>query len=180
MGGEVEDGGAAEIAHVQVAIRHDQLVVPGGGLGHDLALRVADDGMAEELVPVLHPALGHADAEAGILVAAGLDREMAVQHAQVVRLEAAPVLVDAGGVVAEHDQLDLLQPEHAPGLGPAAVVADQHADIHILAADWGADHGEAEVADLEVPLLQVLHLPDRVVVLVPGQVDLAVLQDDLA
>ena len=53
-------------------------------------------------------------------------------------------------------------------------------DRDALRQDGARKRHDDEVADLEVPLLQVLHLPDRVVVLVPGQVDLAVLQDDLA
>ena len=79
MAGEVEDGGPAQLAHAEVALRHDHLIIPGRRLGHDLALRVDDDGMAEQLMPILAAGLGHADAETCILVAAGLDREMAVR-----------------------------------------------------------------------------------------------------
>ena len=79
-------------------------------------------------------------------------------------------------VVAEQDQLDALQAHDAIGLGPAAVVADQHADDRI---ERPPDR-KAEVADLEVALLEVLEGDALAVVGVARQVHLAVLADDLA
>jgi hypothetical protein len=79
-------------------------------------------------------------------------------------------------VVAEHDELDPLQAQHPPGLGPAAVVADQHA--HDPA--HGAPDGKAEVARLEIALLEMLEGAFGVELGMAGKVDLAVLADDPA
>ena len=96
-----------------------------------------------------------------------------VEHPQVCRL---PVVdVHLGGVVAEHDHLDALEPEDPVGLGPAAVVADAHPEDPAE----GLPHRETEVADLEVALLEVLERRFGQVVGVSGEVDLPVLPDDL-
>ncbi len=87
---------------------------------------------------------------------------MIVEVLQVVVLGGARVV--HGRVVAERHQLDGLEPEHAEGLRPAAVVADAHADP----AAEGVEGGEAEVADLEVALLQVLEGEVRLVLAMPG------------
>ena len=79
-------------------------------------------------------------------------------------------------VVAQHDHLDALQPHHAIGLGPAAVVADRHADD----AAERAEHREAQVADFEIALLEILERTPRLVLGVAGQVNLAVLAEDAA
>src|SRR5205807_135799 len=59
-------------------------------------------------------------------------------------------------------------------LRPAAIIADAHADD----AAHGAPDRKAEIAGLEVALLQVLEGARRIVVDVAGQMDLAVLADD--
>ena len=97
--------------------------------GDDLALRVDDDRVAEQFAAVLGAGLRRRHREAGVLIAAGLDRQMRVEHPQVMRFEAAGLHVQARRVVAEHHQLDALQPQHAPGFRPAAVVADHHAHV---------------------------------------------------
>ncbi len=79
-------------------------------------------------------------------------------------------------VVAEHDHLDVLQAHHAVGLGPAPVIADAHAEV----AAHRLPHAKAQVADLEVALLQVLEGAPGLVLGVARQVDLAVLAGDLA
>ena len=48
------------------------------------------------------------------------------------------------------------------------------------AAHRRADHREAEIADLEIALLQMLHLAARIVFGVAGQMHLAVFQQDIA
>ena len=87
-------------------------------------------------------------------------------------------MVDVEGrrVVAEHDQLDALQAHDPIGLRPAAVVADQHADDPLERAP----DREAEIADLEVALLEVLERDACAVVGMARQVHLAVLADDPA
>jgi hypothetical protein len=54
--------------------------------------------------------------------------------------------------------LDLLQAQHAPGFGPAPVVADQHAQHAVTPDRRRAKGGDAEIAILEVALLQLLEL----------------------
>src|SRR5262249_23562391 len=65
---------------------------------------------------------------------------------------------------------------HAIGLGPAAVVADAHA--HDTAERLPGP--KAQVAHLEVPLLQILKRMVRTAFGVAGQVNLAILADDAA
>ncbi len=79
-------------------------------------------------------------------------------------------------VVAQHHHLDVLQTHHAISLGPAAVVADAHAHV----AAERLEHREAEIADLEVALLEVLERPLGLVLGMARQVDLAVLAGDAA
>src|SRR4029450_92986 len=78
--------------------------------------------------------------------------------------------VVARRVLADAHQLDALQTEHAVRLRPAPVVADEHAD----GAAERRVHGKAEVAGLEVALLEVLEPPPRLVLTMAGEVDLAV------
>ena len=78
-------------------------------------------------------------------------------------------------VVAEQNQLDALHAHDPIGLRPAAVVADAHADI----GAERAPHRKAEIARLEIPLLQMLERVMRAVVGMTGQMHLAVLADDL-
>src|ERR1043165_1584728 len=84
--------------------------------------------------------------------------------------------IDRRRVVAEHDHLDALQAHHTIGLGPAPVVADTHA--HDPA--HGAPYREAEIARLEIALLQMLEGALRIELGMARQVYLAVLADDLA
>ena len=79
-------------------------------------------------------------------------------------------------VVAEEHELDALQAHHPIGLGPAPVVADAHPD---QPAEQPPD-AEAEVADVEVALLEMLERSGRLVLGVAGQMDLAILPDDAA
>ncbi len=78
-------------------------------------------------------------------------------------------------VVAEDDEIGALQSQDPVDLGPPTVVAQAHADPQPV----DLEHAETKVADLEVVLLQVLgrRLPHRRGV--TGQMDLAVLADDL-
>ena len=111
---EGEDGGAAKLALLEVAVGNDEFVIPGGGLGDDFALRVDDDGVAEKFVAVFGAGFGDGDGEGGVLIGAGLDGEMGVEDPQMGRFKAGGGLVERGGVVAEHDEFDALQAEDAP------------------------------------------------------------------
>src|SRR5581483_11065233 len=66
------------------------------------------------------------------------------------------------------------QAHDAPGLGPAPVIADAHAEY----AAHEAPHREAEVAGFEVALLQVLVAALPVELGMARQMHLAVLADD--
>ena len=134
-----------------------------------------DAAAAEQRVAVLDAAFRGRDHEGGVLVGAGLHREVMVEQA-LLRPFLGLLRIHRGRVVAEHDHLDALQPHHPVGLGPAAVVAHRHAED----AAHGAPHREAEIARLEIALLQVLERPLGIELGMAGQVHLAVLADDLA
>ena len=85
-----------------------------------------------------------------VLVGAGLHRDHAVEQLQVLGL--GVILVRVRRVVAEHQQLHALQRHDPVGLRPAAIVADAHAHHPPVEVP----DREAEVADLEVVLLEVL------------------------
>ena len=104
----------------------------------------------------------------------GLQQQQVVEHAQVRRL--VPVDVVRRRVVAQHHHFGALQAHDAKGLGPTAVVANAHAHAGV----HGVPHLEAFVAHLEVLFLQVLKWRGRFVVVVAGQVHLAVATDDVA
>src|SRR5581483_10735307 len=82
--------------------------------------------------------------------------------------------VDGRRVEAERHHLHALQAHDAPGLGPAPVIADAHAEY----AAHEAPHREAEVAGFEVALLQVLVAALPVELGMARQMHLAVLADD--
>src|SRR5581483_7991996 len=75
---------------------------------------------------------------------------------------------------AQWNDVHVLRPHHAVGLWPAPVVADARADVGV----HGAPHAEAEVARLEVTLLQVLEGAPGLVLGMAGKMDLAVAADD--
>ena len=89
MAREIENRLAAQFAFAKIRFRHDQLIIPACRLRHDLPLRVHNDGMAEQLVPIFRAGLGGCDREAGILIAPGLDGQMAMEDTQMRRLKAA-------------------------------------------------------------------------------------------
>ena len=124
-------------------------------------------------MPVLDAGLGHGHHPGRVLIGAGLQRELVVEDALLGPLLAL-LRVDRGRVEAEHDHLDALQAHHAVDLGPAPVIADAHAED----AAHEAPDRKAEVARLEVALLQVLVRALLVELGVAGQVHLAVLADD--
>src|SRR5258707_12377815 len=77
-------------------------------------------------------------------------------------------------VVAERHDLDPLQPHHAPGLGPTPVVADAHPDDRIISAPYP----EALVADIEIPLFEMLEGRLGQMLGMAGQGDLPIASDD--
>ena len=89
MAREIENRLAPQFAFAEIGFRHNQLIIPASCLGHDLTLRVHNDRVAEKLMPIFRAGLGGCDCKAGILVASGLDGQMAMEHAQMRRLKAA-------------------------------------------------------------------------------------------
>src|SRR5204862_5983683 len=114
-----------------------------------------DRALPDHVIALLEAAFGGADHPGPVLIGAGLHDQMVVE--QLERIEVEAVAEANRRVIAEHDHLDALQAHDAIGLGPAPVVADAHA--HDPAE--GAEHAEAEIADLEIMLLQMLALPPR-------------------
>src|SRR5580698_7803951 len=86
---ERENRRPAEFTQGEIAVRGDQFVVPGCRHGDNLTLWIDDDGMAEQFATVFHAGLGGGDGEAGVLVAAGLDRQVRVEDTEMMRLETA-------------------------------------------------------------------------------------------
>jgi hypothetical protein len=170
--GEVEDVLAEVLAQRHVGLHADHLVFLGERARHDLARGRDDGGAADHVVAVLRAALGGRGHPDAVLVGIGLQRHQVRGGAQVHRL--VPVDVERRRVVAQHHHLGALQRHHAVGLGPAAVVAQAHAE----ARTHGVEHAKAQVAHLEELLFQVLEGRLGLVVRVARQVDLAVLADD--
>src|SRR5690606_9962829 len=118
--------------------------------------------------------LGDRDDPGPILVSARLHHDLIVERLQVIVLWHRRIMQRR--VIAEHHQLDALQAEDAIGLRPAPIVAQRHAGN----SPKGTPDAEAQVARLEIALLQVLESPPWLVLMVSRQMNLAVLADDLA
>src|SRR5215472_15369096 len=172
MTGEVEHGLLVGAAEVEVAAGHRQLVVEGGAHGDGLSRGRDDRALPDHVAALLAAALGHSHHPRGVLVGASLHHELVVEEPEGVVLGRGRVV--HGRVVAEENHLDVLQAHHAVRLRPPPVVADAHAEE----AAEGAPHAEAEVAHLEVALLEMLEGPPRLVLRVSGQVHLPVLAHD--
>ena len=153
---------------------HDQLVARPGGARHHLARGRHDHRIGERRHALLGAALGDAHHPGAVLIGAGLHRELVVEPRMLVVVGRRRVVQRR--VVPQHHHLDVLQAHHAIGLGPAPVVADAHAHV----AAERLEHRKAEIADLEVALLQMLERPLGLVLAMAGQVDLAVLAGDAA
>jgi hypothetical protein len=174
VGGEIEHGPLEVRRQPDVAIEADHLVLLGLRAHRDLAGRRDDERVAEHAEAVLEAALGGLDEPGGVLERHRLRHDEVVVHPERRRLGVVQVL--GRSVEAERHDLCALQRQHAERLGPAAVVADQHAGNRVQVPP----DAKAQVADLEVLLLEVLERGLGLVVGVPGQVDLAVLADDRA
>ena len=172
--GEVEHRLLAHLHQVEAQIGDDQLVLQRLRLGDDLARGLRDQRPADHADTFLDAGLRRGDDIARILIGAGLHDEVVVEVAQMLRLEGGGVLVRC--VVAERDDLRPLQAHRAVGFRPAAVVADRHA----VDGAHGAPDREAEIARLEIALLQMLPGAVRLMLGMTGQMHLAVLADDTA
>jgi hypothetical protein len=168
---EVEHRRLVRPAEREIAAGRDQLVAERAGHRHRLAGGRDDRRLADQIAALLAAGLGDADHPRRVLIGARLHRQLVVEVRERVVLRRGRVVERR--VVAEKDHLHALQAHHAVGLRPPAVVADAHAEH----AAEGAPHAEAQVADLEVSLLEVLERAIGLVLGVAGQVDLAVFPD---
>ena len=130
-----------------------------------------DAAPADEVRPLLLSGLRDADHPGAVHVGAGLHDQMVVEVREVV-VDRLPGDVRRR-VVAEEHELGPLKPEHPIGLRPAPIVADAHPDDAVERPP----RRKAEVADLEIALLQMLKGKLRPVVGMTRQVHLAVLPD---
>ena len=64
MAREIENRLAPQFASAEIGFRHNQLIIPACRLRHDLPLRVHNDGMAEQLMPIFRAGLGGCDRKA--------------------------------------------------------------------------------------------------------------------
>ena len=172
--GEIEDRVLAEPGGVEIAGMNQQFVRLGSGLDDDLAVGIDDQAATEQGVAVLDAGLRNADDPGRILVGPGLQREPIVEH-PLLECFHALLGIGRGRVVTDQNHLDALQPHHAIGLRPAPVVADRHAEN---AAEHTPDI-EAEIAGLEVTLLQMLEGAFGIELRMTRQMNLAVLSDNL-
>ena len=122
---------------------------------------------------VLDAGFGHGDDPRRVLVGSGLKGQLVVKNTPLWSLLAL-LRVDRGRIEAECDQLDALQCHYPVNFGPSPVIADAHAED----AAHEAPDRKAEIAWLEIALLQVLMGALRVEFGVARQVHLAVLADN--
>src|SRR6266436_6342385 len=155
---EVEDRLLAEDRGVEIAVGNDEFVVLALRLGADGALGIDDHAAADHRMAVLTSRLGDRHHEGRVLIGTGLHAEAMVEQA-LLRSLVGLLRVDRGRVVTERDKLDALQPHDPVGLGPAAVVADAHAEDTAKCPP----HRKAEIARLEITLLQMLEAALRVI-----------------
>src|SRR3546814_13044008 len=83
---------------------------------------------------------------------------------------------EARRVVAEQDHLRPLQRHDAVGFGPAAVVAEAHADDAV----HRPEPRESQIARPEIALVAMLKGPRRLVLAQTGQMQLGARSEDLA
>ena len=166
---EVEGRFLVGQAQIQVATRDRQLIALGRAGGHDLARRRDDAAAADHFAALFLAGLGHAHNPGAVLIGARLHDQVVVEHGQVVMFRRGVV---HRRVVAEQDHLGPLQAHHTIGFRPAAVIAQGHAH-HAAKAPPDAEFA----ARLEVALLQMLEGAPRLMLIMSGQMDLAVLPD---
>ena len=161
-------------AHREVAVGHDQLVAPTLGQRDHHAGGCDDAAMGQHVDALLRPRLARGRDPDPVLIGGRLHADEVMEGAKLVMLR--PVRQLRGRVVAEDHHLRPLQRHHPIGLGPAPVVADRHADL----GPEGLEDGKAQIAGLEIHLLQMLEGQVGDVHIAAGHMDLAILADDAA
>src|SRR5438445_8206657 len=157
---------------IEVAAGHAELVLEGGAHGDRLAGGRDDLALADHVAALFPAALGHTHHPRAVLICPRAHDEPVVEVRQEVVLGRRRIVY--GRVVAEEDHLHALETHDPVRLGPAAVIADAHADEPAE----GAPHAPAEIPHVKIALLQVLEGPPGLVLGMAGQVDLPVLAHD--
>src|SRR5215470_19124753 len=170
--GEIEHGFLAEPGRIEIAIVHEEFVGLSCRFSHHLTVRIDDHGTCHAVMAILDAALGDRYYPGRVLIGASLQRKLVVKHS-LFRSFITVLRVDRRRVETEHHHLDALQAEHSKRLRPAPVVADAHPEH----AAQHAPRRKAEVAGLEVALLEMLMAALRVEFVVTGEMDLAILAD---
>src|SRR5215467_4165531 len=173
VAGKIEHGFLAKPRRIEIAIVDKKLIVLRLCFRDDLTIWVDDHAASHAMMAVLDAAFGHRHYPGRVLIGAGLQRKLVVEHA-LCQPFVAVLRVDRGRVETKHHHLDALQPEHAKGHRPAPVVADAHTEY---AAQQAPRH-KAKVAGLEIALFKMLVTALRIEFVVAGKMDLAVLADN--
>ncbi|MHC2687027.1 hypothetical protein ACVJDU_008591 [Bradyrhizobium diazoefficiens] len=103
-----------------------------------------------------------------------------MEGAQGTVFGGATIRIVGSGIVADADELDALQAEHAPGFRPAAIVADHHAHDGVGPGRTGPEGGKTEIAIFEIALLQLLVARTRPRLDRARQMHLAIAAENLA
>ena len=108
------------------------------------------------LTPSSIPALATATSPATVLISARLNTELVVKRTMSIHVRIFGDMV--GCVVTQQDQLRPAQTQYTVRLRPASIIADAQPDL--AAAE--VEDVKAEVANVKIPLLQVLETDSRV------------------
>src|SRR5215813_202395 len=173
VAGKIEHGFLAKPRRIEIAIVDKKLIVLRLCFRDDLTIWVDDHAASYAMMAVLDAAFGHRHYPGRVLIGAGLQRKLVVEHA-LCEPFVAVLRVDRGRVETEHHHLDALQPEHAKSLRPPPVVADAHPEHAVQQAPCR----KANIAGLEIALFEMLVTALRIEFIVARQMDLAVLADD--
>src|SRR3972149_2436027 len=128
--------------------------------------------MPEHAIAILKTAFRRFDQPGRVLESHRLRHDEVMTHTERRRFRIAQVF--ARRVEAEGDHLGALERKHAECLGPAPVIADQHAGNGV----HETPDAKPQVADFEIFFLQVLESSFRLMVRMAGEVDFAVLAYD--
>src|SRR5215475_11066150 len=174
VAGKIEHGFLAKPRRIEIAIVDKKLIVLRLCFRDDLTIWVDDHAASHAMMAVLDAAFGHRHYPGRVLIGAGLQRKLVVEHA-LCEPFVAVLRVDRGRVETKHHHLGALQSKHAKGLRPAPVVADAHPEH----AAQQAPCRKAQIAGLEIALFEMLVTALRIEFVVARQMDLAVLANDV-
>ena len=124
--------------------------------GDDPAVGIHDAGAADQSGAILVPGLGDRDRPGGVHVGVGLSNQLGMEGAQRRVFGDAAVRIVGRGIVADANQLDALQAQHAPAFRPAAIIADHHAHDRVAPVRPRAKGRKSQIAIFEIALFELL------------------------